>query len=43
MFDMRPGGEKDPRCTKRRKENYANDGEWMLAMRDDDVEMMMRW
>jgi hypothetical protein len=33
--------ERDPRCPKRRKENCANDGEWMLAMRDD-VGMRMR-
>jgi hypothetical protein len=32
----------DPRCPKRRKENCANDGEWMLAMRDVYVEMEMR-
>jgi hypothetical protein len=34
--------ERDPRCPKRRKENCANDGEWMLAMRDVYVEMAMR-
>jgi hypothetical protein len=33
--------ERDPRCPKRRKENCANDGEWMLAMRND-VEMGMK-
>ena len=31
-----------PRCSKRPKENCANDGEWMLAMRDDAVEMETR-
>jgi len=36
------GWKRDPRCPKRRKENCANDGEWMLAMRDVYVEMAMR-
>jgi len=33
--------ERYSRCPKRRKENCANDGEWMFAM-IDDVEMGMR-
>jgi hypothetical protein len=35
---------RDPRCskTKRPKENCGIDGEWMLAMSDDDVEMETR-
>lgn len=33
--------ERDPRCPKRHKENCANGGEWMLAMRRD-VERGMR-
>jgi hypothetical protein len=42
MFYMRPGTGNEVRRDE--KENCANDGEWMLAMSDDDVEMgMRRW